>query len=318
MSFERKFQIRSRSTTAPNGLGLLRNIVGFTSLAASMHPCEAAAMLYRLFARFDTLAKQHGVQPIDIIGDSYFAATNLNGDQSSDHAARIARFALDAVRAASETAVECGREDGGRVQVASGVGVAGEADAHRGHGEHGEPDGEHGAGGVRAVHAGHGGAHRAAGPEPEPVSARGACGAEGDGDDGDVLGDARARACLPVDGAASCGEACDAHDRPIAAEKTDKAEPSNSCPPSHLDAFSNGAPAAATSETNRRRENRQSRAVEFVPTEPSDAFSNGAPAAATSESTRLPGHAEAPPADQPSVPAVPNPEAAAGGGGVAA
>mmetsp|Transcript_51929 Transcript_51929/g.135556 ORF Transcript_51929/g.135556 Transcript_51929/m.135556 type:complete len:561 (-) Transcript_51929:415-2097(-) len=97
------------------------DIVGFTSLAASMHPCEAAAMLYRLFARFDTLAKQHGVQPIDIIGDSYFAATNLNGDQSSDHAARLARFALDAVRAASETAVECGREDGGRVQVRVGL-----------------------------------------------------------------------------------------------------------------------------------------------------------------------------------------------------
>eukprot|EP00292_Cryptomonas_paramecium_P021789 CAMPEP_0113674968 /NCGR_PEP_ID=MMETSP0038_2-20120614/7736_1 /TAXON_ID=2898 /ORGANISM="Cryptomonas paramecium" /LENGTH=169 /DNA_ID=CAMNT_0000591653 /DNA_START=357 /DNA_END=862 /DNA_ORIENTATION=+ /assembly_acc=CAM_ASM_000170 len=82
------------------------DIVCFTSLSAHLHPCCVAKMLHRLYSRFDALAKHHGVERVDIIGDAYFAATNLDGDQSSDHAARLARFALDVVAAAADTPVD--------------------------------------------------------------------------------------------------------------------------------------------------------------------------------------------------------------------
>mmetsp|Transcript_51922 Transcript_51922/g.135515 ORF Transcript_51922/g.135515 Transcript_51922/m.135515 type:complete len:206 (-) Transcript_51922:1235-1852(-) len=205
MSFERKFQIRSRSTTAPNGLGLLRRHRGLhvpRCLDAPMRSCSHALQAIRPL--------RHPSKATRSPTHRHHRRLLLRRDQPQRRPVLRPRRAPRALRPRRGPRRE---RDGGGVRAggrwacagargaalrAGGVGVAGEADAHRGHGEHGEPDGEHGAGGVRAVHAGHGGAHRAAGPEPEPVSARGACGAEGDGDDGDVLGDARARVDVPM------------------------------------------------------------------------------------------------------------------------
>ncbi len=45
---------------------------------------------------FDGLAKQHRVYKLEIIGDAYIATCGLSGE--SDHAERIANFALDMIR----------------------------------------------------------------------------------------------------------------------------------------------------------------------------------------------------------------------------
>jgi class 3 adenylate cyclase len=82
------------------------DIVGFTALSGAMPPARVADLLNRLFAKFDALAQLHGVQKVDVIGDAYLAACNVLEDQAPDHAARLARFALDAVAAARATRLD--------------------------------------------------------------------------------------------------------------------------------------------------------------------------------------------------------------------
>ena len=82
------------------------DIVGFTEISSTMQACKVADMLTRLFKRFDQLAVLHGVEKIDTVGDSYIAATNFAHERSSDHAARLANFAIDAMQAAQETLVD--------------------------------------------------------------------------------------------------------------------------------------------------------------------------------------------------------------------
>jgi class 3 adenylate cyclase len=52
-------------------------IAGFTTISDQLPAPRVAALLRRLFARFDSLAAHHGVQRVDIVGDAYIAATNL-------------------------------------------------------------------------------------------------------------------------------------------------------------------------------------------------------------------------------------------------
>ena len=84
---------------------LFADIVGFTTLSSTMEAGKVSDMLSRLFNKFDKLAYIHGVQKIDVIGDAYIAATNFMEDQGADHAARLARFAVDAMKAARETRI---------------------------------------------------------------------------------------------------------------------------------------------------------------------------------------------------------------------
>ena len=82
------------------------DIVGFTSLSSALDPARVSSLLTRLFAKFDALARLHGIQKLDVIGDAYLAATNMLEDQAADHAARLARFAMDAVVAAAATRLD--------------------------------------------------------------------------------------------------------------------------------------------------------------------------------------------------------------------
>ena len=87
---------------------LFCDVVGFTALSAQMPAAHVAGLLRRLFAAFDALALRHGVQRVDVIGDCYVAAANFLEEQPADHAARLARFALDAVAAAAATPLRIG------------------------------------------------------------------------------------------------------------------------------------------------------------------------------------------------------------------
>ena len=85
---------------------LCSDICGFTTMSGSMAAEAVARLLNRLFRKFDRLAHLHGVQKVDIVGDAYIAATNLTEDQPHDHAARLARFAVDMLAAARETPLD--------------------------------------------------------------------------------------------------------------------------------------------------------------------------------------------------------------------
>ena len=85
---------------------LFSDIVGFTTISSTMDPAKVSSLLNRLFRKFDDLAYLHGVQKIDVVGDAYIAATNFMEEQSADHAARLARFAIDAMKAARGTLID--------------------------------------------------------------------------------------------------------------------------------------------------------------------------------------------------------------------
>jgi class 3 adenylate cyclase len=107
---------------------LFLDIVGFTSMCSRLDPARVSRLLGQLMGRLDDLARLHDVQRVDVVGDAYIAATNLLKDQHADHAARLARFAVDAVAAASSVVDdwrrgegECG--DGEAVQIQVRVGM---------------------------------------------------------------------------------------------------------------------------------------------------------------------------------------------------
>mmetsp|Transcript_18241 Transcript_18241/g.27837 ORF Transcript_18241/g.27837 Transcript_18241/m.27837 type:complete len:382 (-) Transcript_18241:219-1364(-) len=81
------------------------DIVGFTTLSASMSAMKVSDMLDRLYLQFDALSKHHDIFKVETIGDAYLAVTNLVQDQQ-DHAKRIANFAIDAVHAARRTLID--------------------------------------------------------------------------------------------------------------------------------------------------------------------------------------------------------------------
>jgi guanylate cyclase len=63
---------------------------------------QVMVMLDNLYGKFDDLVKKHDLFKVETIGDAYMCVGNLRSRQP-DHAHRIARFAMDAVDAASET-----------------------------------------------------------------------------------------------------------------------------------------------------------------------------------------------------------------------
>ena len=85
---------------------LYSDICGFTTISSTMSAESVSQMLNRLFRKFDQLAYLHGVQKVDVVGDAYIAATNFTEEQGADHAARLARFAIDMMSAARETALD--------------------------------------------------------------------------------------------------------------------------------------------------------------------------------------------------------------------
>lgn len=96
------------------------DIVGFTSISESSTPRKVCDMLDRLYLRFDEICGQHDIFKIETIGDAYLAVANLHKDQTTDHAKRIAEFAINAVQAASETLIDEEYPEKGHVQIRVG------------------------------------------------------------------------------------------------------------------------------------------------------------------------------------------------------
>ena len=81
------------------------DMCGFTAMCGALPASSVSDLLRRLYDKLDRLAHVHGVQQVHIAGDAYVAATNLTEDQPHDHAARLARFAHDALAAARATSL---------------------------------------------------------------------------------------------------------------------------------------------------------------------------------------------------------------------
>ncbi|HSL76677.1 MAG TPA: adenylate/guanylate cyclase domain-containing protein, partial [Candidatus Limnocylindrales bacterium] len=72
---------------------LFADIVGFTELAGRLPAGEVVALLDRLFARFDELVADRGLEKIKTIGDAYMAAGGLP-EPVADHASRVVDLGL--------------------------------------------------------------------------------------------------------------------------------------------------------------------------------------------------------------------------------
>jgi class 3 adenylate cyclase len=90
---------RTIADTYPAVTVLFADIVGFTPLAGRLPPDEVVALLDRLFARFDELVTDRGLEKIKTIGDAYMAAAGLH-DARDDDPARVVDLGLAMIEAA--------------------------------------------------------------------------------------------------------------------------------------------------------------------------------------------------------------------------
>jgi len=97
------------------------DIVGFTTIASKITPVQVSDMLDRLYLKFDELSEKHDVFKIETIGDAYVGVCNLVKKQQNDHAKRVAQFALDTIKAASDTPVLPDDPSMGSVRIRVGI-----------------------------------------------------------------------------------------------------------------------------------------------------------------------------------------------------
>jgi class 3 adenylate cyclase len=97
------------------------DIADYSILRGSMEPATICCMLERLFSKLDKLAALHSVQRVDAIDGCYIAAANFSAHQPTDHAVRLAQFALDAMAAATTTAIDEERPELGPVRLLAGM-----------------------------------------------------------------------------------------------------------------------------------------------------------------------------------------------------
>jgi class 3 adenylate cyclase len=103
---------------------LFGDIVGFTALSSKTSAGQIVEMLNGLFSRFDEQAQKLGIEKIKTIGDCYMAVCGLP-KVCPDHAARMARMALQMMDATAEYGKEMGIALQLRIGLNSGAVVAG-------------------------------------------------------------------------------------------------------------------------------------------------------------------------------------------------
>jgi guanylate cyclase len=103
---------------------LFADLVGFTPLAERLPADELVGLLDRIFARWDALASERGVEKIKTIGDAYMAAAGVPAPRA-DHAEAVASLALAMRPEVERCAAETGLPLEIRVGIDSGPVVAG-------------------------------------------------------------------------------------------------------------------------------------------------------------------------------------------------
>jgi adenylate cyclase len=95
---------------------LFADLVGFTPLSQRMEASELVSLLDRVFARWDAIAAEHGVEKIKTIGDAYMAASGIPLPRA-DHAEAVAEMAL----AMGTEVARCSAETGLPLEVRIGI-----------------------------------------------------------------------------------------------------------------------------------------------------------------------------------------------------
>ncbi len=103
---------------------LFADIVGFTPLSELLSAEDMVSLLDRVFARWDTLAAEHGVEKIKTIGDAYMVAGGVPLPRD-DHAEAVAEMALEMGPEIEHLAAETGLALKVRIGIDSGPVVAG-------------------------------------------------------------------------------------------------------------------------------------------------------------------------------------------------
>lgn len=103
---------------------LFADLVGFTELAERMPADELVSLLDRVFARWDVLAAERGVEKIKTIGDAYMAAAGVPVPRP-DHAEAIASLALAMAADVEGSADVLGAPLAVRIGIDTGPVVAG-------------------------------------------------------------------------------------------------------------------------------------------------------------------------------------------------
>lgn len=76
------------------------DIKNFTTMSSVQSSEEVMRMLDDLYTRLDNLGKFHGLMKVETTGDSWMGVAGL-AEEQPDHAARVARFAVDAIKEAN-------------------------------------------------------------------------------------------------------------------------------------------------------------------------------------------------------------------------
>jgi guanylate cyclase len=103
---------------------LFADIVGFTQLSERLPAPDVVAVLDNVFARWDALAQDRGVEKIKTIGDAYMVAAGIPLPRD-DHAEAIAEMALAMGPELARVAAETGLALKVRVGIDSGPVIAG-------------------------------------------------------------------------------------------------------------------------------------------------------------------------------------------------
>ncbi|MBL7998355.1 MAG: tetratricopeptide repeat protein [Candidatus Kapabacteria bacterium] len=100
------------------------DIVGFTTLSQRVSAQELVGMLNGIFTQFDQIAREHGLEKIKTIGDSYMAVCGAP-IPIANHAERAALFALDAAEFMKNYQTDIGDKVSIRIGLHTGNVVAG-------------------------------------------------------------------------------------------------------------------------------------------------------------------------------------------------
>ena len=76
-------------------------------------------MLDRLYRLFDELTGKYNLFKVETIGDAYMTVANLRSPQH-DHAALVARFAIEAVQAANSVMIRSDDSSSGFLSIRAG------------------------------------------------------------------------------------------------------------------------------------------------------------------------------------------------------
>jgi len=109
---------------------LFCDLVGFTMISQELPADGVIDLLSKVFADFDHLVAEHGVEKIKTIGDAYMVAAGIPEPQT-DHALRIAQLALRMLEAVNAVAATMDVKLQARIGIHSGPIVAGVIGTHK-------------------------------------------------------------------------------------------------------------------------------------------------------------------------------------------